>query len=66
MENLSVLLNIFEGDVFFDVSQNKLLKKQLSCWWFEKPCDISAMKLLSETALSNLIRTVNGGEGLRN
>ena len=33
-------------DVFFDVSPNKLLNKNSSCWWFEWPeysCDFTVM-----------------------
>ena len=25
-------------DIFFEVSQDKLLHKQSRCWWFEMPC----------------------------
>ena len=55
-------------DVFFDVSQNKLLNKQLSCWWSEMPwcsCDITVMRIfiMVTTGMSlgcHWVVTVNG------
>ena len=69
MRSLSTLLALCEGnlwvtggflkrdhsfDVFFIVSQNKLLNKQSSCWWFKMPwcsyerCPIFVCKCIQE------------------
>ena len=51
---------VWRFNVFFVVSQNKLLKKQSGCWWFEMPwrsCDVTVMQdilIVTMTKIGNV------------